>query len=84
MQSAIRIVFSAENFILYPMMEAFEALEKSELLMLGKYLNLEVKNAMLKFEIRNVIVTRLVDEEILDEVALDLVKTFGVDTVRRV
>ena len=65
-------------------MEAFEALEKSELLMLGKYLNLEVKNAMLKFEIRNVIVTRLVDEEILDEVALDLVKTFGVDTVRRV
>jgi hypothetical protein len=66
------------------MMEAFEALEKSELLMLGKYLNLEDKNAMLEFEIRNVIVTRLVDEEILDEVALDLVKTFGVDTVRRV
>jgi hypothetical protein len=45
---------------------------------------LEDKNAMLEFEIRNVIVTRLVDEEILDEVALDLVKTFGVDTVRRV
>jgi hypothetical protein len=66
------------------MMEAFEALEKLELLMLGKYLNLEDKNAMLEFEIRNVIVTRLVDEEILDEVALDLVKTFGVDTVRRV
>ena len=66
------------------MMEAFEALEKSELLMLGKYLNLEDKNAMLEFEIRNVIVTRLVNEEILDEVALDLVKTFGVDTVRRV
>ena len=65
-------------------MEAFEALEKLELLMLGKYLNLEDKNAMLEFEIRNVIVTRLVDEEILDEVALDLVKTFGVDTVRRV
>jgi hypothetical protein len=49
LQSAIRIVFSAENFILYPMMEAFEALEKLELLMLGKYLNLEDKNAMLEF-----------------------------------
>jgi hypothetical protein len=31
------------------MMEAFEALEKLELLMLGKYLNLEDKNAMLEF-----------------------------------
>jgi hypothetical protein len=64
------------------MMEAFEALEKSELLMLGKYLNLEVKNAMLKFEIRNVIVTHLVDGESLHEDVLDLAKTYRVDTVR--
>jgi hypothetical protein len=54
--------------------------KKSELLILGKYLNLEVK--MLKFEIRNVIVTHLVDGESLDEDVLDLVKTYRVDTVR--
>ena len=48
--------------------------------MLGKYLNLEVK--MLKFEIRNVIVTHLVDGESLYEDALDLVKTYRVDTVK--
>jgi hypothetical protein len=33
-------------------------------LMLGQYLYLEVKNAMLKLEIRNIIVIYLVDEEI--------------------
>jgi hypothetical protein len=48
--------------------------KKSELLMLGKYLNLEVK--MLKFEIHNVIVTQLVDGESLHEDALDLVKAY--------
>jgi hypothetical protein len=37
---------------------------------------------MLKFEIRNVIVTHLVDGESLDEDVLDLVKTYRVDTVR--
>ena len=37
---------------------------------------------MLKFKIRNVIVTHLVDGEILGEDALDLVKTFGVDTIK--
>ena len=45
--------------------------------MLGQYLNLEVKEAMLKFEIRNVIVTYLVDDAILGEVAFDLAKTLG-------
>ena len=45
--------------------------------MLGQYLNLEVKKAMLKFEIRNVIVTYLVDDAILGEVAFDLAKTLG-------
>jgi hypothetical protein len=54
--------------------------KKSELLMLGKYLNLEAK--MLKFEIRNVIVAHLVDGESLYEDALDLVKTHRVDTVK--
>jgi hypothetical protein len=42
--------------------------------MLGKYLNLEVK--MLKFEIRNVIATLLVDGKSLYEDALDLVKAY--------
>jgi hypothetical protein len=48
--------------------------------MLGKYLNLEVN--MLKFEIRNVIVTIFVDGESLYEDALDLAKAYGVDTVK--
>jgi hypothetical protein len=37
---------------------------------------------MLKFEIRNVIVTHLVDGESLHEDVLDLAKTYRVDTVR--
>jgi hypothetical protein len=37
---------------------------------------------MLKFEIRNVIVTYLVDGESLHEDVLDLVKTHRVDTVK--
>ena len=38
---------------------------------------------MLKFEIRNIIVTYLVYENFLGEYPLDLSKTFGVDTVKR-
>ena len=45
--------------------------KKTELFLLSKYLNLEVKNAMLKFEIRNIIVTYLVNEKILGEYPLD-------------
>jgi len=37
---------------------------------------------MLKLEIRNIIVIYLVDEEILNEDVLDLVKTFWVDAVK--
>jgi hypothetical protein len=75
------MVFSAEEFMSDPKREAVEALQKkSELLMPGKYLNLEVK--MLTFEIRNVIVAHLVDGESLYEDALDLVKAYGVDTVK--
>lgn len=64
--------------------EALEALNNSELLILGQYLNLEVKNVMLKFEIRNFIVSYLVDKEIFYEDALDLVKSFGVDSVKMI
>jgi hypothetical protein len=40
--------------------------------MLGKYLNLEVKNAMLKFEILNVVIVHLVDKESLDRDASEM------------
>ena len=50
--------------------------------MLGKYLNLDLEVKMLKFEIRNVIVTIFVDGESLYEDALDLAKAYGVDTVK--
>jgi hypothetical protein len=49
--------------------------------MLGKYLNLEAKNAMLKFEILNVVIVHLVDKESLDRDASEMIKTVGVDTV---
>ena len=45
------MVFSAEEFMSDPKREALEALKISELLMLGQYLYLEGKNAMLKLEI---------------------------------
>ena len=76
------MLFSAEEFMSDPKREALEALKISELLMLGQYLYLEVKNAMLKLEIRNIIVIYLVDEEIQNEDALDLAKTFWVDAVK--
>ena len=47
--------------------------------MLGQYLYLEIKNAMLKLEIGNIIVIYLVDEEIQNEDVLNLDKTFWVD-----
>jgi hypothetical protein len=57
---------------IYDRFKKREALEKkTELFLLSKYLNLEVKNAMLKFEIRNIIVTYLVYEKILGEYPLD-------------
>ena len=78
------MVFSAEDFMSDTKREALESLNNSELLILGQYLNLEVKNVMLKFEIRNFIVTYLVDKEIFYEDALDLVKSFGVDSVKMI
>lgn len=78
------MVFSAEDFMSDTKREALKALNNSELLILGQYLNLEVKNVMLKFEIRNFIVTYLVDKEIFYEDALDLVKSFGVDSEKMI
>jgi hypothetical protein len=52
--------------------------------MLGQYLYLEIKNAMLKLEIGNIIVIYLVDEEILNEDVLDLedtVSSFSFDSL---
>ena len=40
------MVFSADKFMSASTREALEALNKSELLLLGKYINLEVKTAI--------------------------------------
>jgi hypothetical protein len=53
------------------------AQKKSELLLLGKHLNLENKTAMLKYETRKIIVRHLVDEEIFDDDVLELVEILG-------
>ena len=51
--------------------EAFEELKKPELMALAQYLELEVKHAMRKQEIKNKLIDRLVEDDLLDEFDLD-------------
>ena len=51
--------------------EAFDELKKPELMNLAKYLNLDVKHAMRKQEIKNMLIDRLVEDDLLDQFDLD-------------
>ena len=57
-------MFSAENFVENPDVQVFDKLKKDELLILGSHLGLEVKSSMKKQEIRNVVVKKLLAENI--------------------
>ena len=63
--------FSAEDFVTNVSWEAFDELKKPELMALAQYLELEVKHAMRKQVIKNILIDRLVDDDLLDEFYLE-------------
>ena len=62
---------SAEDFVTNVSWEAFDELKKPELMALAQYLDLEVKHAMRKQVIKNILIDRLVEDDLLDEFDLD-------------
>ena len=65
------MAFNAEEFLEDVSWEAFDELRKPELMTLTKELKLEVKHAMRKQEIKNMLIDRLVDDDLLDSFSLD-------------
>ena len=63
--------FSAEDFVTNVSWEAFDELKKPELMALAQYLELEVKHAMRKQVIKNILIDRLVDDDLLDQFYLE-------------
>ena len=63
--------FSAEDFVTNVSWEAFEELKKPELMALAQYLDLEVKHAMRKQVIKNILIDRVVDDDLLHEFYLE-------------
>ena len=63
--------FDAEKFMLEPNQDIFSKLRKDELILLAKHLNLEVKNAMRKHDIQDVILKHLVSEGVFEEIVLE-------------
>ena len=51
--------------------EAFDELKKPDLMTLAQYLNVEVKHAMHKQEIKNILIDHFVDDDLLDGFCLD-------------
>ena len=65
------MAFNAEEFLENVTWEAFDELKKPDLMTLAKELNLDVKHAMHKQEIKNMLIDRLVDDDLLDSFNLD-------------
>ena len=63
--------FSAEHFVTNVSWEAFDELKKPELMALAQYLELQVQHAMRKQVIKNILIDRLVDDDLLDEFYLE-------------
>ena len=63
--------FDAEKFMLEPNQDIFSKLRKDELILLAKHLNLEVKNAMRKHYMQDVILKHLVSEGVFEEIVLE-------------
>ena len=59
--------FSAEDFFTNVSWEAFDELKKPELMALAQYLEIQVIHAMRKQVIENILIDRLVDDDLLDE-----------------
>ena len=65
------MAFVAEDFVQDVTWEAFDELKKPDLMALAQYLNVEVKHAMRKQEIKNILIDRLVEDDLLDGFCLD-------------
>ena len=65
------MAFNAETFMENVTWESFDELKKPELMTLAKHLNLEVKHAMRKQVIKNMLIDRLVEDDLLSEFDLD-------------
>ena len=63
--------FDAEKFKLEPSQDIFSKLRKDELILLAKHLELEVKKAMKKHDIQDIILKHLVSEGVFEEMVLE-------------
>ena len=70
------MVFNAEEFLEKVTWEAFDELKIPDLMTLAKELNLDVKHAMRKQEIKNMLIDRLVDDDLLDSFTLVWITKF--------
>ena len=65
----------AEEFVFEPIEDLFCDLKKDELISFAKHLKLEVKKAMRKHQIKNIIVEYLVSLKVIEEPVLEIVET---------
>lgn len=70
-----------DNFVLRPEVETLEGLKKTELLELGKFLELEVKASMRKDELKQIVLEHLVDENLLSESVLKTNVSMSADEI---
>ena len=68
--------FNPEQFMLEPSEDAFYDLKKDELIALAKHLKLEVKKAMRKHQIQDIIVKHLVSLKVFEEAVLETYEAF--------
>ena len=75
------MAFDAGKFLKTPDLEGFDNLKKEELVLLAKHLKLNFKVSMRKQIIKNLVIDKLVEAEILGEEALEL-KVENVDAFK--
>ncbi|VDI53828.1 Hypothetical predicted protein [Mytilus galloprovincialis] len=75
------MAFDAGKFLKTPDLESFDNLKKEELVWIAKHLKLDFKVSMRKQIIKNLVIDKLVDAEILGEEALEL-KVENIDALK--
>ena len=66
--------FDEEKFMSEPWEDTFYDLKKDELILLAKHFKLEIKKAMRKHQIQNIIVEHLVSLKVFEETVLEQLK----------
>ena len=69
--------FDPEKFMSEPCEDTFFDLKKDELVSLAKHLKLEVKKALRKHQIQNIIVKHLVNLQVFEETVLETFEASG-------